>query len=137
MERGVNKTRERLNQSFLKDIEVTEEEKKRILNNLRSRNDQSPSYAKYYWSLTAAAVIMLLLFLSTFTSFLDNADVPASKDPLSLINEEFQYHSFEQPGGWDIVTLTEELKAEELDMYNPENNVFEEIPLSYSIQFGE
>ena len=135
MDENVKKIIDSLNNTVLHDIHVTEREKQRILNNLESGN-KKPSYVRYYWSLTAAALLLFILFVPTLMEFFQPTD-SSGENPLALIDDSFNYHSFELPEGWDILTLTEELKMEKHDMYKPENNIFEEIPISYLMTLGK
>ncbi|MDG5786966.1 hypothetical protein QA612_05635 [Evansella sp. AB-P1] len=122
--------RKTLNQSLLKDIEVTNREKHRIVKNLKNRTvSRKYSKLKYGGALVATAFIFLILTIS----FLPTEEL----QPLSLIQEEFTYDPFVMPDGWDIVTVQEELKLIKHDLYNPENNEFDEIPLAYILEFGK
>ncbi|MFA9556668.1 hypothetical protein ACERII_05125 [Evansella sp. AB-rgal1] len=76
-------------------------------------------------------VLMVLLIIGC--SGIDDVN----DSPLALISDEFDYPSFNAPQEWDVITVTEELEMKKHDLYNPENNEFYDIPLSYIIEFGK
>ncbi|WP_416151189.1 hypothetical protein ACM26V_09555 [Salipaludibacillus sp. HK11] len=125
------KMEESLQQS-VSDIHFTNREKNKILLSIETAKN-SNSYLKYYASLITVALLIIIIFVPTI---LEQFDFKFSDHPLELIDDRFDYHSFDLPSDWDTVWILEKLKIKESDVLNPENNVYEDIPLSYIIEFA-
>ncbi|UCZ51764.1 hypothetical protein LGQ02_12925 [Bacillus shivajii] len=58
------------------------------------------------------------------------------ENELALIDADFHYPSFTTPEEWEIIAVIEELEMKKYDLYEPKNNEFYDIPLSYIIEYG-
>lgn len=79
MERRLKNIKETLDQTVLQNIKVTEAEKNRIITNLEERKPRNTRPYKYYFSLAAAAVLLVILFVPSFMQNLVPSDRPDSQ----------------------------------------------------------
>lgn len=87
MKHDFNRFKKALDETVLKDIDVTEEEKRKLLRNLDAPEKTKRKYKKYYAGFSAAALLLLALVLPFLIDFNGGMDMMNSSQESSTSGE--------------------------------------------------
>ncbi|MFS0864689.1 hypothetical protein [Fredinandcohnia sp. 179-A 10B2 NHS] len=109
MERGLKDLKNTFNKTVLKNIQVSQTEKEKILVSLNQERKQKTPY-KYYFSFVAAAVVVLLLFSPKLVDFMGKPQ-QHGYDPSIVQEEEPVDDQFKVPLDPAISVINEKTKS--------------------------
>ncbi|MCA1031364.1 hypothetical protein LCL95_10035 [Bacillus timonensis] len=95
MEDRLNTIKDSLNQTVLRDVTVSQDEKNRIMNSLHHKQRRRIPYA-YYFSVVAVAAILFILMLPHVSEYKDPASATIEKQMKEEYGHQVYFPSFEQ-----------------------------------------